>query len=714
MRALAGAAVLERKCACGKEANNGGSCAECAANDRRLLLRHYGNSALTNRSAPLNLKVPASSFAPSFGSVRVSSGANVLRKLIIGASNDSQEQEANQVAERVMAMPAHLTLSSASRRIQRYSSQASEGALTAPASVDRVLASSGTALEPALQEDMGQRFGHDFSGVRVHCGEAAEQSAREVNANAYTVGNKIVFGLGRFAPATHEGRQLIAHELTHVVQQSGSNSDITSRNSSFPPIRRYGGQNLRRDASASECTSMLCDPKSIKPSTGRLKLNALKAGIDAFDPIALRTAELIAKYLWEKQGSTGGAYQYVVGREKAAEFGAQLGMTPEEAAELTDMVRSFAPKNNRLQIDYAGRVGTAQSLKDREALEKFAIITNPGSGIGGILAGFVGMLGGTAEEMRVAAQAGGLLEASALAAPQKGAASQAFIRNASPRSEKPRTEPALPANSSPPSVKPAPAKPPQAAEEAPPVSGVYRRADVAEAQAEAHARTGTDSPRAGSGPVGPRPPALPAEPWVKPGYVSPGQQNLRATTPPAPRRGMPDIEFGKRKPSAADVKKGPSTLSEDIEERGAAAQTDEKLTTKRQGEKPLTPRGQTALAGKEMEASKIADFAQRNPDFQVLPNKDFNKSREGWLRKLFPARSEQFASGPDAVAISTDKRKPLIKVFDATGSPTSDHIEKTVNYKDEIKANLPEEFKGYKVEWEESYWQAGEKDRKGK
>ena len=67
---------------------------------------------------------------------------------------------------------------------------------------------------------MEQRFGHDFSRVRVHSGPAAEQSAREVNANAYTVSHDIVFGAGRFAPSTPEGRRLIAHELTHVVQQT--------------------------------------------------------------------------------------------------------------------------------------------------------------------------------------------------------------------------------------------------------------------------------------------------------------------------------------------------------------------------------------------------------------------------------------------------------------------------------------------------------------
>ncbi|MDT4331508.1 DUF4157 domain-containing protein [Methylomonas sp. MV1] len=119
-------------------------------------------------------------------------------------------------------MSVHSAVSSAPPRIQRYAGQISEGSNAAPASVDRVLASPGTPLEPAFRQDMEQRFGHDFSRVRVHSGGAAEQSAWDVNANAYTVGNHIVFGTGRFAPGTHDGRRLIAHELTHVVQQAGA------------------------------------------------------------------------------------------------------------------------------------------------------------------------------------------------------------------------------------------------------------------------------------------------------------------------------------------------------------------------------------------------------------------------------------------------------------------------------------------------------------
>lgn len=141
-------------------------------------------------------------------------------KLTIGASYDQLEQEADQVAEQVLTAPAHPSIGGAAPRIRRFTGHATGENSTAPASVDRVLASPGHPLDPALQQDMGQRFGHDFGRVRVHVGSTAEQSAQEVNARAYTAGHDIVFGSGRFAPGTQDGQRLLAHELTHVVQQS--------------------------------------------------------------------------------------------------------------------------------------------------------------------------------------------------------------------------------------------------------------------------------------------------------------------------------------------------------------------------------------------------------------------------------------------------------------------------------------------------------------
>ena len=217
-------AVLQRKCACGKEPKDGAACADCSGTKKGLLQRYFDDSAATNEITPRNAEVrtlAGSAFAPTLSDVRVSSGTPIFRKLMIGASNDPLELEADRVAEQVLAAPLNAAVSPPLTRIRRFAGQATEGADTAPASVDQALASPGRPLEPTLLQDMEQRFGHDFSRVRVHSDAEAEQSARDVSAYAYTVGHNVVFGAGRFAPDTYEGRRLIAHELTHVVQQAG-------------------------------------------------------------------------------------------------------------------------------------------------------------------------------------------------------------------------------------------------------------------------------------------------------------------------------------------------------------------------------------------------------------------------------------------------------------------------------------------------------------
>lgn len=97
---------------------------------------------------------------------------------------------------------------------------ASNDVTEAPPVVHEVLNSPGQALNSETRAFMEPRFAHDFSSVRVHSDSKAAESARAVNALAYTVGRDMVFGAGQYAPATREGRKLIAHELTHVEQQS--------------------------------------------------------------------------------------------------------------------------------------------------------------------------------------------------------------------------------------------------------------------------------------------------------------------------------------------------------------------------------------------------------------------------------------------------------------------------------------------------------------
>jgi len=177
----------------------------------------------------------------------------IQTKLTVNAPGDAYEQEANRVAEQVMRMPEPgATARSVSRspagvqrrcacgggcpRCQSEREHADEhlqmkpvgpgigtatpGATQAPPIVHEVLRSPGQPLDVATRAFMEPRFGRDFGDVRVHTGPAAAESARSVNAGAYTVGRNIVFGKGYFEPETHEGQHLIAHELAHVSQQA--------------------------------------------------------------------------------------------------------------------------------------------------------------------------------------------------------------------------------------------------------------------------------------------------------------------------------------------------------------------------------------------------------------------------------------------------------------------------------------------------------------
>jgi len=91
-----------------------------------------------------------------------------------------------------------------------------------PGIVHEVLNSPGRPLDNATRGFFEQRFGHDFSRVRIHTDGEAAASARAVDAQAYAVGQDVVFALGRYAPETRAGQRLLAHELAHVAQQRGT------------------------------------------------------------------------------------------------------------------------------------------------------------------------------------------------------------------------------------------------------------------------------------------------------------------------------------------------------------------------------------------------------------------------------------------------------------------------------------------------------------
>lgn len=177
-------------------------------------------------------------------------------KLAISQPGDPYEQEADRVADHIMRIPDNA--------VQRQCAACAAGGASCPSceedkrllvqreklvgteaaslSVSDSIVSDlgpGVPLDAATRSFFERRFGQDFSGVRVHTGSAAEQSAKSLDAHAYTTGHDVVFGIGRFAPGTTEGRRLMAHELAHVIQQVGG-SAISSNQARHHAGVQYG------------------------------------------------------------------------------------------------------------------------------------------------------------------------------------------------------------------------------------------------------------------------------------------------------------------------------------------------------------------------------------------------------------------------------------------------------------------------------------------
>ena len=205
----------------------------------------------------------ASSFSrPDFTRIRVHalSAPAIQTKLAINKPGDEYEQEADRVAEQVMRMPDAVAVAppavmgrvipgtqrkcscggtcaeckgeqaddehgkmqrkSTGPQILSLSPTPTRSGMTAPPTVHEVLNSPGQPLNSATRAFFEPRFGVDFSNVRIHADEHAAASSRAVNARAYTVGQHIAFAAGEYGNDRLEQQKLLAHELTHTVQQS--------------------------------------------------------------------------------------------------------------------------------------------------------------------------------------------------------------------------------------------------------------------------------------------------------------------------------------------------------------------------------------------------------------------------------------------------------------------------------------------------------------
>lgn len=162
--------------------------------------------------------------------------SNIQTKLTVNQPGDVYEQEADAVADKVMRMaePGIQNQGFFSPGIQRKCSHCleeekkahrkeSSTADVAPAQTESYLTglSGGRMLSESERSFFEPRFNADFSQVKIHTDTTAAQSAQSINSLAYTSGNHIVFNTGQYQPETQSGRRLMAHELTHVIQQNG-------------------------------------------------------------------------------------------------------------------------------------------------------------------------------------------------------------------------------------------------------------------------------------------------------------------------------------------------------------------------------------------------------------------------------------------------------------------------------------------------------------
>jgi hypothetical protein len=297
-----------------------------------------------NRSAPAFFQAPGNNGTPFFQA-----------KLHVAPANDIYEKEADSVAEKVMRMPEkgnqETILPSPTpvtsvvqskcanceeKEVQRSASNTTTTS-EAPSLVTDAINRSGNALDPGTQSFMENRFGYNFSDVRVHHDTVAAKSAQAINALAYTSGNNIVFNRGQYSPGTESGKKLIAHELTHVVQQGQSSRGVqrmvevqpgVELNTMGFHVRKTGNVYLNDEVSKSSVLNEIVTGLFYSPRVFRLVGSTSAAANDSFK------AHIFARY---------GVVEFAA--KKKYKFGAGAGVRMNEDFWDVDHAKNtFKPK----------------------------------------------------------------------------------------------------------------------------------------------------------------------------------------------------------------------------------------------------------------------------------------------------------------------------------------------------------------------------------
>jgi hypothetical protein len=281
-------------------------------------------------------------------------------KFRVSEPGDQYEREADRKADAVMRMPdpAYQGKNAPLSMISQTAA-ASTWVVETPPAVHEVLSSPGQPLAPATRDFFEQRFGHDFSRVRIHVDDRAAVSARSLGALAYTAGDNVVFGRGQYVPGSTSGRRLLAHELTHAMQQGGRAASSgflqrqpESETPEFPDfpglldaLELNVGKNLRENAHHLYRASILHpdEPGLLQDTFMRygLGLNVLKtsyrfAGFEqgTADKLAVGTGILFKGLTFVQEGEFTLDFQVDVGKGLKLETNLDLAVDPDNVTQV--------------------------------------------------------------------------------------------------------------------------------------------------------------------------------------------------------------------------------------------------------------------------------------------------------------------------------------------------------------------------------------------
>lgn len=253
-------------------------------------------------------------------------------KLAVGHRSDPLELEADSIADKVMHGPA------TSAKVNHVSSVgASALADEAGADLGAALATPGHALDAKTRAAFEPRFGSSFAGVRIHSDGRAADSTQSLGALAYTSGQHIVFAVGRFAPHTHAGAELLAHELTHTLQQRSGG-----------PVVQY-----RRVPEGTALSSVLPVAGSTDQAAHeRGLLRVLRRAFDSLDPAGKSAVK------------TAAATFGVTGADDAALFASLAAGSRSKLLQFAQAIRTVNPSftlGDPNLIDVGARPGTSDA-----------------------------------------------------------------------------------------------------------------------------------------------------------------------------------------------------------------------------------------------------------------------------------------------------------------------------------------------------------------